>query len=151
VYSTLNDLKTLQTEEHLLQLADDIEAGAFVTIAPFNQPYVAVTQAILDADTIINSYLSGRYSVPVADPVPPIIRQISVNLALCNLYYRRRELDVPEGIAKRQKDYMKILTDIKTERANIPELSSSVIAPAAFLVSKTSADHVFSDDLLSRM
>lgn len=150
MYCSLDDLKQLQTEELLLQLTDDNGVGAFVT-SPANQPYLAVVQAIGDADTLINAYLSGRYTVPIAAPIPPMVRQISANLALCNLYDRRRELDVPEGIAARRKRFVQVLTDIKTERADIPELTTVAIAPAAFLVSKTAADEIFSDELLSRM
>ena len=151
MYSSLSDLKALQSEDVLLQLSDDNDAGVFVIVVPFNQPYIALLQAITDADTIINSYVSGRYSVPIAEPVPAIVKQISANLALCNLYGRRREMDMPEGIAARRKDFMKLLLDIKTERADIPELSSVIIAPAAFLVSKSDSDQVFNDDLLSMM
>lgn len=153
MYSSLSDLNQLQSIEILLQLTDDHDAGEFVITQPYNAPYLVVIEAIKDADTVIDSYLSGRYSVPLAEPIPALVKQMSANLALCNLYDRRRELDAPDGIIKRRDRYMQMLKDIKTERANIPELevSSAKIAPAAFLVDKTDADRIFSDDLLNMM
>jgi phage gp36-like protein len=85
-YSTLTTIKSLQPEKILLQLADDTGAGAFVETPTPNVAMQNVTSAIVDADTVIDSYLSGRYEVPVSAPVPTIVRQISANLALCNLY-----------------------------------------------------------------
>jgi phage gp36-like protein len=153
MYSSLSDLNKLQSIEILLQLADDNNAGEFVITEPYNAPMVVVIEAIGDADTVIDSYLSGRYSVPLSEPIPAIVKQMSANIALCNLYDRRRELDAPEGIIKRRDRYLRMLSDIKTEKANIPELenSSAKIAPAAFLVDKSDADRIFSDDLLNMM
>jgi phage gp36-like protein len=147
-YSTLTTLKSLQPETVLLQLADDDGDGEF-DAQENNAAYRNVVSAIEDADTVIDSYLSGRYEVPVTAPLPVIIRQISANLAICNLYERKRELDVPEGIADRRKRYMQILRDIKAETADIPELSKR--APAAFLNSKSGCPAVFGDDLLDTL
>jgi phage gp36-like protein len=150
MYSTLSYLKTLQPESILLQLADDATVGAFVeTAGSENAPYLVVKSAIEESDVLVDSYLSGRYDVPIAAPIPDIIRQMSGNLALCNLYDRRRELDIPEGIDSRRKRYMKILEDIKAEKANIPELAKTT--PAAFVTDKSDTDQMFTDDLLDRM
>lgn len=148
MYSTLNYLLTLQPEKILLQLADDDGDGSFVQ-SPANAAYSNVVSAIEEADAIIDSYLSGRYETPVAAPIPVIVRQMSGNLALCMLYDRKREMDVPEGIADRRGRYMKILEDIKTEKAAIPELSTRT--PASVTTDKTDGDRIFSDDVLNAM
>lgn len=148
-YSTIATLKTLQPEKILLQLADDDGDGAFVESPTANTAALNATAAIEAADTIIDSYLSGRYEVPLEAPIPPVVSQMSANIALCNLYGRKRELDLPEGIEHRRKQYMKILEDIKAEKADIPELSKR--APAAFTVNKTDDDRIFSDDVLGEM
>lgn len=153
-YCTLNDLGKLISENILLQLADDDGVGQFVTEEPINNAYSNVLQAINDADTVINSYLAGRYQVPiVTDPIPPVVVQISQNLALCNLYERRRELDMPEGIKNRRDRNIGLLKDIKMERAEIPELenTSANITPAPFNVTVSSADVEFPNTLLNMM
>jgi len=153
MYSTLDNIQELQTIEVLLQLSDDNNEGQFVISPTPNAAYGIVVDAINAADVIINSYLSGRYTVPIPMPVPPLVVQISANFALCNLYERRRELDVPEGITVRRRRFTDLLKDIKTGTASIPELETSPvnIAPAPFLVTRSSADQVFSDDLLSML
>jgi phage gp36-like protein len=148
MYCGLDDLKKLQPESVLLQLTDDDNDGEFDAEEP-NAAYSNVVTAINDADTFINSYLSGRYDVPVTGAIPGIVVQISAHLALCNLYGRRRELDLPEGISSRRKTYVKLLEDIKAEKADIPELSKS--SPAMVTVDKTETDRAFPDDLLSAM
>ena len=87
--------------------------------------------------------------MPITGTIPPIVRQMSANLALCFLYDRRREMDIPEGIADRRKRFLKLLGDIRDEKAAIPELSKN--SPGVFTVSRVSTDQIFSDDLLSQM
>jgi phage gp36-like protein len=149
MYCTLEDLLRLQPEKILLQNADDDNAGEFVLVPP-NGAYRNIVSHVENADAVIDSYLSGRYAVPLADPVPPIVRQISANLALVGLYGRRRELDVPEGLAARSKRYMQLLKDIKSELAGIPELAGNKKSPAIVSVNKTDEDRLFSDSLLSQ-
>lgn len=149
-YSTLSTLKSLQPEKILLMLADDTGAGAFVeTPSPGNVAFQNVTSAIDDADAVIDTYLGGRYEVPVSAPIPAIVRQMSANIALCNLYERKREMDIPEGIAARRKQYMEILRDIKAEKADIPELSQR--SPSSFQTDKEDEDRIFTDDVLETM
>ncbi len=149
MYCTLEDLKRLQPESILLQLADDDEDGSFV-IDPPNTAYRNVLEAIKDADSVIDSYLNGRYQTPIAAPVPDVIRQMSKNLALVTLYERRRELDVPEGMAERRKRHIQHLKDIQAEKASIPELAGKKKSPAIVSVNKTDGDRVFSDSLLKQ-
>lgn len=152
-YCTLDDLKKLISVQTLLQLTDDEGIGSFV-VDPPNLPYLVVLQAITDAETLINSYLGGRYTVPVTKvPVPPMIVQIAQNLALCNLYDRKRDLDLPEGIKYRRDRHIGFLKDIGNEKAEIPELENTEadIGPAPYLVSKDEGDVEFPDTLLNMM
>lgn len=149
-YSTLATIKSLQPEKILLMLCDDDGDGAFVeTPSPGNIAFQNVASAIEDADAVIDSYLSGRYEVPLSAPIPVIVRQMSSNIALCNLYERKREMDIPEGIAARRRQYMEILRDIKAEKADIPELSQR--SPSSFQTDKTDDDRIFTDDVLETM
>ena len=145
MYATLDYLKTLLPESLLLALCDDDGDGAFITTPP-NGATRTMLAAITAADIVINGHLSGRYTVPITGTVPAIVEQISGNLAICNLYHRKRESDVPEGIADRRRESMKLLEGIKAEKIDILELDKTT--PSAFVTSSASADRMFPDSLL---
>lgn len=148
MYCTFDNLKAAISESTLLQLCDDDNVGAFI-VDPPNTAYNALLSAIRKADSEIDSHLAGRYDVPVdLVPVPPLINSVSIDLAICNLYGRRRELDVPEGIDQRRKAATKILQEIRAGRMDIPELSAD--SPAVVLCSKNASDRVFTDDVLNK-
>jgi phage gp36-like protein len=146
MYATLKTLLALQPREVLLQLADDNNDGEF-RARPQNSAYRNVQAAVKEASGIIDSYISGRYSLPLSAPYPELITQMASHLALCALYDRRRELDVPEGIKDRRDRYMALLKDIRSEKASIPGLPRP--NPAAALVSAPQRE--FSDSLLAKM
>jgi phage gp36-like protein len=146
-YATLDTLLALQPQEVLLQLADDDNDGDFVIRRRPTKAYRNIEAAADEAQAIVDSYIAGRYSLPINQPYPELIVQIASNLALCALYDRRRELDVPEGIKDRRSRYMTMLKDIQSERASIPGLRRPT--PAAALVSAPKRE--FSPSLLGRM
>lgn len=80
-YCTQTDLQDQIPSATLIQLTDDAGTGAVVT--------AVITKAIADADAEIDSYCAARYTVPLS-PVPPMIRKISVDIAVYNLYARRK-------------------------------------------------------------
>lgn len=79
-YATLEDLLDQISEQDLTDLTDDTGAGAI------DQDKVA--RAIADADAEIDAYCGVRHLVPLS-PVPAVIRKLSVDLALYNLFARR--------------------------------------------------------------
>ena len=83
-YCTESDIEKQLPPANLIELSDDDGNG----VADIG----VVSQAIADADAEIDSYLSGRYTMPFS-PVPDRIRQISVDIAIWNLYSRRTVLD----------------------------------------------------------
>jgi len=99
-YCTQSDLLEQITEAELVQLTvdDDSETPDAAVIA----------RAIADADAEIDSYCS-RYPLPF-DPVPDIIRKISVDIALYNLYSRRQN-SVTEERTKRYDNAIRFLRD----------------------------------------
>ncbi len=101
-YSTLDDLKKLIPEEILVQLTDDEETGSV------NQ--VRIDEAIAQADAEINAYCSPRYEVPFL-PVPDLVRKLSVDIAIYNLYSRRAE-EIPATRSERYKNAIRQLEGI---------------------------------------
>lgn len=80
-YAVQNDILEAISSDELVNVTDD--AGAGVVDAD------AVTRAIADADAEINTYCATQYTVPLS-PVPDIVRKLSVDIAIYNLYGRRR-------------------------------------------------------------
>ena len=93
-YCTLTNILNLISEATLIALTDDAGAGEVDD--------AKVAAAIADADATIDSYCQGRYTIPLS-PVPSKIVQISVDIAVYNLY-SRSDLDMPEVRKERNKE-----------------------------------------------
>ena len=90
-YCTLDDLQEKVSEDVLIELTDDEDAGSIDTSR--------TDRAISDAESEIDAYCAGRYKVPL-DPVPGIIRKFCVDIAVYNLFQRRSG-----ATDERQRDY----------------------------------------------
>jgi phage gp36-like protein len=107
-YCAQSDLLNQLDEDILIQLTDDADAGAIDADI--------VTRAIADADAEIDSYCGARYEVPFAS-VPVMVRKISVDIAIYNLYVRRK--GVPEDRENRYKDAIRFLRDVSAGKATL--------------------------------
>lgn len=90
MYTTLERIRKVISEEELIRLTDDTGSGAVDTDV--------VDHAIESAGDEIDAYL-GRYSLPL-NPVPGILAKLADDLAVFNLYSRH---DLPPE--HRQKRY----------------------------------------------
>jgi phage gp36-like protein len=137
MYSTLDDIKKLLPEETIIQLTDD--AG----IEDVNEGMV--TEAIAQADAEIDSYCGIKYSVPFAT-VPDIVKKISVDIAIYNLYSRRVE-EIPETRAERYKNAIRQLEGISKGIISIGESPEPAVpTQGAAEVNKTENDRIFTRD-----
>jgi phage gp36-like protein len=127
-YSATDDIENQLEEAVLIQLTDDAGAGAVDDNI--------VARAIADADATIDAYCQGRYTVPLS-PVPDKIRQVSVDIAIYNLYSRRDDT-APETRKDRYKEAIRFLekvaagqielgaaTPAKTNTGNSVDISSN--------------------------
>jgi phage gp36-like protein len=134
-YCTKADILKQLDEVILIQLTDDLDAGAVDDSI--------VTSAIADADAEIDSYCGVSYDVPF-DPVPRIILKHSVDISIYRLYDRRQ--GAPENIRKRYDDVIRFLKDVAKGIASLggdaPEETTSDEATV------TSQDRIFSRDSL---
>lgn len=139
-YSTLTDIKKLIPEETVIQLTDDENTGAVVESR--------VTEAIAQADAEIDSYCGGKYSVPFAT-VPDIVKKISVDIAIYNLYSRRVE-EMPETRSDRYKNAIRQLEGIAKGNISIGEATEPTAAEQGGVEkNKTESDRIFTKDTLS--
>jgi phage gp36-like protein len=79
-YCTLQDMLDRLGEEQLIELTDFENAGVVHE--------GRVQQAIQDAEAEVNAYAQMRYKVPF-DPPPSIIRKVTLDLAIYNLFKAR--------------------------------------------------------------
>lgn len=104
MYSALEDLYNAASERTVAQLTDD-ESGSVVDEE-------IAKEAIAAADELIDANIRGRYELPLPE-TPPILKRLSVSIALFHLYSRRPEGDVPETVSMRYKDAMSTLDGIR--------------------------------------
>jgi len=101
-YSTIDDIRELLPEAEILRLTDDEGLGvAGVT---------RVSEAIAQADSEIDGYCGGRYRVPV-EPVPELLKKLSVDMAVYNLYSRAVQV-MPGVRAERYRNAVRQLEGI---------------------------------------
>lgn len=109
-YCTQSDIVEQLDEDILIQLTDDADAGTVDADT--------VTRAIADADAEIDSYCGVRHSVPFAT-VPDIILKYSVDIAIYNLYARRK--GAPDYRKERYDNAIRFLKDVAAGRASLGE------------------------------
>jgi len=134
VYSAQSDILEQLDEETLIQLTDDYGTGLVDSDK--------VTRAIADADATIDAYCQGRYTVPL-DPVPNKIRQVSVDLAIYNLYSRRDDT-APETRKDRNKEAIRFLEKVADGKI---DLGSATPAPDT---TGNAADIDYNDRIFTR-
>lgn len=98
-YATQDDLEKQLPGDLLIQLADDDGDGTA-------DPGV-VAEALTSASAEVDGYLARRYAVPL-DPAPPLVRTLTVSIALWNLLGRRPGLEEP-AIEKRYRAALDLL------------------------------------------
>ena len=123
-YCTLADILGIVPNNDLIQLTDDSVPAQFVVTAN-------VDKAIADSGELIDGYLRGRYTLPLA-PLPGLITTLSGDIAVYRLYARRVKITPPEGVSERYKNALKLLEQIQTGKVALgaDALSASGITPA---------------------
>lgn len=91
-YSTIADVRMVAGGERPLRELSDVDNSNAVNAA-------AVESAIVAADAVIDSYINSRVAVPLQEPIPPVIRQLSAELAVFKLRQRRRNLLTETDVA----------------------------------------------------
>jgi len=138
-YCELSDIEKQIPEQILIELTDDDGTGAVDT--------GNVDRAIEDADDEIDSFLSLRYSLPLPS-TPGLVRRMSVDLAICNLYARRPHLDIPESRKERCDNDRKLLEEIGKGKLSLgsdaPDPSNTQNS-----VDIASGDRIFTRDKMS--
>lgn len=101
-----------------------------------------LTEAGVLADSVIDSNLRGKHTVPLTT-VPPLIRELSVTLTIWNLYQRRINLAIPETLEAGFKDAKQTLKDIRDNKITIDDSGSHANEATYYKTNKTGDSRVF--------
>ncbi|MDF1592593.1 MAG: DUF1320 domain-containing protein [Desulfobacterales bacterium] len=134
-YCTQSDIEKQIPEEILIELTDDDGAGVVDTDA--------VDRAIADADEEIDAFVSMQYGLPF-ESTPGLIRRMSVNLAICNLYARRPHLDIPESRKDRCSADRKLLEQVAKGTLKLDEPDPTKDADGGVETTRSKSDRIFS-------
>lgn len=137
-YSQKTDITDQLDEAVLIQLTDDDGAGAVDDDK--------VTRAIADADSTIDAYCQDRYTIPLS-PVPDKIRQVSVDVAIYNLFSRRGD-SIPEVRKDRYSSAIKFMEQVNAGKIKLGSATPSQ-ANTRDSVSIESNTRVFTRDDMS--
>jgi phage gp36-like protein len=143
-YCTLDDIKSKRIPEGtLVQLTDDADTGTV--------DETVVAGIIGDADELIDGYLRGRYVLPL-EPMAGIVKTLSVDVSVYNLYGRRPEFDTPKAVGEKYTAAVKILEGIQAGKITLG--SAGVTSPTpvepADGMRVSAPGKVFSEDVLDR-
>ena len=142
-YSSQTDIEQRLTAQVVASLTDD-SGGSSLDSAK-------LVDVISDADSLINSYLRSRYSVPFVTDVPKLVVRLSADLAIYFLFQRKYDTDMPETIRFRYTDAVKTLESIQSGRMHLDDVPASESeVPAQVMTNKTAEDRMFTKQLLSR-
>ncbi len=102
-----------------------------------------------NADTMIDSYLHGRFDVPFIEEINPIIKKISVDLTIALLFeIAYCKTTVPSTITWRRINALKMLKDIQAGLVSLTRTTPATDAPPPIISNKNGSERIFSDDLL---
>ena len=132
-YATKADILEQLDEDILVQLTDDTDMGVVGEDA--------VVRAIADADAVIDGYCGTRYAVPFTD-VPVIIRKLAVDIAIYNLYARRK--GAPEDRKARHENAVKLLRDVSLGKITLGGDAPAEDTDSGPEVTTKKSDRIFS-------
>lgn len=130
-YSTEDDLKNYVPESQLIEITDDNNLGQI--------DEDKLTDALRRAQNYIDSFLRGRYDLPLTT-IPESIRDLSIKLSAYFLFKRSLLVTLPEPVKEDYEDATTYLKEIQKGKVNPFPLQDE---PVFFKSNKTAADRVF--------
>lgn len=106
-YASQQNLIDRFGEDELIQLTDRQSLGVIDA--------TVINRALADADALINGYLVGRYTLPLATPVPNVLERLACDIARYSLY----EFKPTETVEIRYRDALELLRDVSKGRAEL--------------------------------
>ena len=139
-YNDIDDLRKEINEDDLARLTGDIDG---LTV---NE--VRVTEALQKASEVIDTFLRGRFTVPMIEPIDPIIKCISIDLTFAYLYENAYATgSVPSTIVWRKIMTLKMLKDLRSGQYTLnPAYNQQGESQPQILSNKSGNERSFSSD-----
>ena len=126
-YCSLADLQLAIPPQTLIWLSNDDESATAMNQA-------VVEEAVRQAEELVDAHLRGRYTLPL-EPVPSVVKDMTVNLARHWLYARRPEgSELPDAVTRTYKSALQMLEAIRDyarEKLESADEAASTNAAAA--------------------
>ncbi len=135
-YVTLQELEDRFGTEEILALTDRDGDGT--------PDSAVVDRAVADAGAEVDSYLEPRYTVPLADPVPEMVRRVAADITRYRLYDNAPS----DEVRTRYEDAVAWLKRVSEGKASI---GVEMPGGAGSTVAVVAPEPVFTEALLSRM
>jgi len=122
-YITVDDVQQAISLRKLIQLSND-EPGA-------TAPDMAVVEMVITAASeIVDGYLRARHPARL-NPVPTVIRTLTLQLACYGLYARRMESAVPETVKEQRTAAVRLLEHIQSGKVTLGDVETHKAIPEA--------------------
>ncbi|MEO5355782.1 MAG: DUF1320 domain-containing protein [Nitrospirae bacterium YQR-1] len=138
MYITATDITVVMQVSDVIALTDDGDIGV--------QNTALIESAIVQADSVIDSYLGSRYQLPLSI-VPEIVKSIAVSVTVWVLC-QRGAFNPTETRIKVYDDAIKFLKDIAKGVAGLGLEEKTAKNPDSSSTNKTTNDRVFTQDTL---
>ncbi|UDM18422.1 gp436 family protein [Vogesella sp. XCS3] len=146
-YCSLADLQLAMPLATLIQLSND-------TMVEYGQPELTLNLAVVEeavhqGEELVDAHLRGRYNLPL-DPVPSMVKNMTVNLARHWLYARRPEgSELPDAVTRTYKSALQMLEAIRDGKLTIG-VPTGEAAPEPGEMKVRARPRRFSSNLLDR-
>lgn len=162
MYTDFNKLKESLTEATLLFLTNDEQRiplpveeppvepdpETYYDLTDENDPIVIrVNEAIIKACAEIDSYLRGRFTLPVSE-TPIVIEELANRKTIKRLLERRHKTDMPEAILIQDKEDTKYLMEIQKGNINPGITEQEDRSGSIITTNQTTKQKIFTDDYL---
>lgn len=142
-YSTISDLLFEMSAIDLAKLTGD-PTGIVIDNA-------RILYAQVTADGVIDGYLKNHYPVPLTTPVDPIIKKISVDFTIANLFdFAYLLTSVPYTVVVIRANALKLLKDIQLGLVSLVLPPHAEPLAAQVLSNKSFERRMFGDETLDR-
>jgi len=141
-YLSVADVERALSQRKLAQLSNDDPKA----VTPDE---VVVQEAIDASQQLVDGYLRARHELPL-EPVPTIIKELTLNLACYRLYARRMETKVPETVIDRRDAALKTLEHIQSGRVSFGNVQTGKVVPEAGAIRIKVPPRQFGEDTLSK-
>jgi len=122
-YLTVDDVQQAMGLRKLTQLSNDAPNATAPDAA-------VVAVAIEAASEIVDGYLRARHPARL-NPVPTVIRTLTLHLACYGLYARRMESAVPETVKEQRDAAVKLLEHIQSGKVTLGDVDTHKTLPEA--------------------